>query len=114
MRGTVRDMMLFHSLKWDKPQEKVGHSRSLPDFLVKSVPQENNPYGNLLKREMELMRNQADHYILHEHLETVNQPMYFYQFAAQAAEAGLQFLSEAELSSMSLQGLAADVRNIVK
>jgi methyltransferase-like protein len=51
---------------------------------------------------------------LHEHLETVNQPMYFYQFAAQAAEAGLQFLSEAELSSMSLQGLAADVRNIVK
>ena len=114
MRGTVRDMMLFHSMKWDKPQDKVGHARALLDFLVKSVPQENNPYGNLLKREMELMRNQADHYILHEHLETVNQPMYFYQFAAQAAEAGLQFLAEAELSSMSLQGLAADARNIVK
>ncbi len=115
MRGTVRDMMLFHSLKYDKPQDKVAHARALLDFLVKSVPEESGgAYGTLLKKEMELMRNQADHYVLHEHLEAVNQPMYFYQFAGQAAEAGLQFLAEAELAAMSLQGLAADVRNIVK
>jgi len=114
MRGTVRDMMLFHSLKYDKPQEKVGHARALLDFLVKSVSEDSGPYGALLKKEMELMRNQADHYVLHEHLETVNQPMYFYQFARQADEAGLQFLAEAELAAMSLQGLTADVRNIVK
>jgi methyltransferase-like protein/cyclopropane fatty-acyl-phospholipid synthase-like methyltransferase len=114
MRGTVRDMMLYHSRKWDKPQEKVAHSRALLDFLVKSVPESSGAYASLLRKEMELMKAQADYYILHEHLETVNEPMYFHEFVAQAKESGLQFLAEAELGAMSMQGLSADIRNIVR
>jgi methyltransferase-like protein/cyclopropane fatty-acyl-phospholipid synthase-like methyltransferase len=114
MRGTVRDMMLYHSRKWDKPQEKVGHARALLDFLVKSVPESSGAYATLLRKEMELMRAQADYYVLHEHLEAVNVPMYFHEFAAQAKTSGLQFLAEAELGAMSMQGLSADIRNIVR
>ena len=114
MRGTVRDMMLYHSRKWDKPQEKVAHARALLDFLVKSVPESSGAYASLLRKEMELMKAQADYYILHEHLEAVNVPMYFHEFAAQAKESGLQFLAEAELGAMSMQGLSADIRNIVR
>ncbi len=114
MRGTVRDMMLYHSRKWDKPQEKVGHARALLDFLVKSVPESSGAYASLLRKEMELMKAQADYYILHEHLETVNVPMYFHEFAAAAKASGLQFLAEAELGAMSMQGLSADIRNIVR
>jgi len=114
MRGTVRDMMLYHVRKWQTPQEKVGHARALLDFLVKSVPEDKGAYGSLLRREMDIMREQADHYVLHEHLESVNEPMYFHEFAAQAASHDLQFLAEADLGAMSLQGLAADIRNIVR
>ena len=60
------------------------------------------------------MKAQADYYILHEHLETVNVPMYFHEFAALAKASGLQFLAEAELGAMSMQGLSADIRNIVR
>ena len=84
------------------------------DFLVKSVPESSGAYASLLRKEMELMKAQADYYILHEHLETVNVPMYFHEFAAQAKESGLQFLAEAELGAMSMQGLSADIRNIVR
>jgi methyltransferase-like protein/SAM-dependent methyltransferase len=114
MRGTIRDMMVYHSRKWDKPQEKAAHSRALLDFLVKSVPESSGAYASLLRKEMELMKGQADYYILHEHLETVNEPMYFHEFAAQAQQSGLQFLAEAELGAMSMQGLSSDIRNIVR
>ena len=114
MRGTVRDMMLYHSRKWEKPQEKVGHARALLDFLVKSVPESSGAYASLLAKEMELMKAQADYYILHEHLEAVNVPMYFHEFAAQAKASGLQFLAEAEFGAMSMQGLSSDIRNIVR
>ena len=37
----------------------------------------------------------ADSYVLHEHLEVVNEPVYFYQFAETAAAEGVQFIAEA-------------------
>jgi methyltransferase-like protein/2-polyprenyl-3-methyl-5-hydroxy-6-metoxy-1,4-benzoquinol methylase len=114
MRGTVRDMMLYHTSKYQKPMEKAAHARALLDFLCKAVPEDGGAYGTLLRREMDLMRNQADNYVLHDHLETVNHPVYFHEFARSAEESGLQFMSEADLGSMSLQGLNADTRNIIK
>jgi methyltransferase-like protein/2-polyprenyl-3-methyl-5-hydroxy-6-metoxy-1,4-benzoquinol methylase len=114
MRGTVRDMMLYHTARYEKPMEKAGHARALLDFICKAVPEDGGAYGTLLRREMDLMRNQADNYVLHDHLETVNHPVYFHEFARSAEESGLQFLSEADLGAMSLQGLAPDIRNIIK
>ena len=40
-------MMLYHSRKWEKPQEKVGHARALLDFLVKSVPETSGAYASV-------------------------------------------------------------------
>ena len=96
MRGTIRDMMVFHTRRYESPQDRVGHSRALLDFLVKTVPEENNAYGRFLRSEMDLLRDKADYYLLHEHLEVVNEPIYFHEFAERAANHKLQYIAEAE------------------
>ena len=114
MRGTIRDMMVFHTRRYETPQDRVGHSRALLDFLVKTVPEENNAYGRFLRSEMELLRDKADYYLLHEHLEAVNEPIYFHEFAERAAEHKLQYIAEAEWGASSLEGFGPNAEKIVR
>jgi methyltransferase-like protein len=73
------------------------------------VPAENNAYGILLKAELETLRRQPDYYILHEHLEDINEPLYFHQFIERAARHGLQYLAEADFSTMLASSFPAEV-----
>jgi methyltransferase-like protein/protein-L-isoaspartate O-methyltransferase len=114
MRGTVRDMMVFHVRRWDKPEDRVGQARGLLDWLVKTVPPDDNAYSSLLRGESERIRNNADSYVLHEHLETINEPIYFYQFADAAAAKGLQFIAEAQSGARWLEGLGPDADQAVR
>jgi methyltransferase-like protein/SAM-dependent methyltransferase len=114
MRGTIRDMMSFHAQKFETPRERVGHARALLDFLVRVVNVEQDPYGVLLKRELELLKDKADSYLLHEHLETVNHPVYFYQFAQQAGEQGLQYLAEADFGIMSASMFSEEAQKVLE
>ena len=113
-RGTIRDMMFYHSRKFGTPAERVGHARALLDFLVRSVQGDKSAYAVLLKSEMELLRTKSDSYLLHEHLETVNEPMYFYQFEEQLGANDLQFLGEADISSMLAQSFSTEVDQIIR
>jgi methyltransferase-like protein len=47
-----------------------------------------------------LIRRVSDSYLLHEHLEEVNAPIYFHQFVERATGKQLQYLAEAEVGSM--------------
>jgi methyltransferase-like protein len=51
----------------------------------------------------------GDSYLFHEHLEDVNEPTYFHEFAERAAANGLRYLGEAELSSMLLRDYPPEV-----
>lgn len=109
MRESIRGMMLYHARQFDDPKLQVTQSRALLDFLVKSVSAEKNPYGMYLAGELKLLSATADSYIAHEHLEHWNTPAYFYQFVERAARHGLQYLGEAEFSTMVVKNLAAPV-----
>lgn len=107
MLGAIREMMLFHTREVAEPQMRAAQARALLDFLVESIPAEGNPHGNLLgayggflKMEMERMKTSTDNYLLHDELEEVNAPIYFYQFTERAAQHGLQYLTEVEFSSV--------------
>ena len=52
----IRDMMVYHSRQFADPQQQVQQARALLDFLAQNVPVENNPYGIVLKQELELLR----------------------------------------------------------
>ncbi len=99
MRGMIRDMMQYHSARFKEPKIRVQQARALLDFLAQSVKQE-GPYSQLLKSELETLRHQADHYLYHEHLEEVNDPVYFHQFAEKAKAHGLKYLGEARVQTM--------------
>jgi methyltransferase-like protein/SAM-dependent methyltransferase len=110
MRGMIRDMLRFHSLRFDTPQQRVEQARALLDFLAQSAQKDAGAYGVLLRSELQFMREQSDHYIYHEQLEDVNDPIYFHQFVERATGRGLKYLGEAMLSTMVSANFGSEVQ----
>lgn len=113
MRGMIRDMMQFHAMRFADARQRVGQARALLDFLATSVRQE-GPYSSLLKTELESIRNQSDNYLYHEHLENVNDPVYFHQFVSMARKHGLRYLGEARLPTMVTGNFGPEVQKTLK
>ena len=109
-RGIIREAMIYHASQFQEPAVKAAQGRALLDFLASAVP-EGQAYGLMLKDEINILKNQKDYYLLHEHLEDVNFPTYFHGFIERAQEKGLQFLSEAELSVMLTSQFPQNVRD---
>jgi len=99
MREMVRHMMRYHAGHFDQPQEQIEQARALLHFLTSAVDP-SGAYGQLLGQEVERLKQNSDSYLYHEHLEQTNAPIYFHQFIERAERAGLQFLSEADVSDM--------------
>jgi methyltransferase-like protein/SAM-dependent methyltransferase len=107
MIDMVRGMMLYHTRGMTDPQVRAAQARALLDFLAESVPAENNAYGSYLKLYADFLsgakegtRPKDDALLLHDELETINEPLYFYQFIERAARHGLQYLAEAQFRKM--------------
>jgi methyltransferase-like protein len=95
LRGMVRDMLGFHVAAAGDPAERTAQARAFLDFLLEALPDLKTAYGMIFQKEVEMLRPAADSYLFHEHLEADNRPVYFHEFAAHAAEHGLQYVSEA-------------------
>ena len=113
MRGMIRDMMIYHSSRFNTPQLQMQQARALLDFLATNVKQE-SLYSQLLKQEVETLRHHADHYIYHEHLETVNDPLYFHQFIEHARKHDLAYLGESRIGSMVTGNFGPEVEKTLK
>lgn len=107
MRGAVRDMMRYHSRHFADIHERADQARALLQFLTDAsgaMARDDRPalqfYHDVLAAEQEMLNDRPDYYLIHEHLEGVNEPVYLYQFVERAALAGLQYLSDASFSSM--------------
>lgn len=103
----VRDMMLFQTRHLDDPAEKAARAKATLDFMVRAVPVTDNSYSHLLAPYLTFLQSQldrvgekADGFLLHDELELINDAVYFHQFAEHAAQHGLQYLTETELSTV--------------
>jgi methyltransferase-like protein/SAM-dependent methyltransferase len=114
MRGMIRDMMLFHGNRFSDPRQKVAQARGLIDFLASSVTMEQNPYGMFLRSELELLRKQPDAYLLHEHLEEHNAPIYFHQFVERVSHHDLRYLADVELNTLALSPFPPQVSQVLQ
>jgi len=114
MRGLIRDMMCYHSRHAVAPEVRVGQARKLLDFLAKSVARENSPYSLLLQSELDMVSRQDDSYLFHEHLEDVNEPLYFHQFVDRAAAKGLRYLGEADFQTMVPGNFPPEVESVLQ
>lgn len=109
LRAIVRDLLSFHVQPYAEPQAKLQQAHHLLDLLGEAVRDANSTYASVLEDELAELRPQADSYLFHEHLEAINRPVYFHEFAARAAEHGLQYLEEARFSPLP-RSIPAKVR----
>ncbi len=114
MRGMIRDMMRYHSNRFNTPTLRTQQARALLDFLSQSVRQDGSAFSVLLKTELETLRTQADHYLYHEHLEENNNPLYFHQFADLAKRHGLKYLGEARVGTMVTGNFGPEIEKTLR
>ena len=88
--------MRYHTRQFDDAKTKVAQARAMLDFLAESLNGTSSVYGAMLLEEAQRIRREPDGYIFHEHLEEVNEPVYFHEFMARAARHGLRYLAEAD------------------
>jgi len=96
-RGMVRDMMQFHAQPISDPETCTKRARELLAWLIASHPDSQSAYSKLLKEEQQRIVDCRDSYVFHEHLEEVNEPIYFHEFADRASRQGLEYLGDAEI-----------------
>lgn len=95
LRKISRDMMLFHTRDIADPKERVEQSRALLKWAA-GAQSAQNAYANFLREFDEGMQKRSEGSVYHDDIAGINIPIYFHRFAEQAAEHGLQFLSEAD------------------
>ncbi len=99
---TVRDMMLYHTQPFETPEEKVSEARKMLHFVSENIRAEKGPYKQILEQEIATLKNADDNYLLHDHLEYINDPCYFHSFMAQAEAHDLMYVADADLPAMYL------------
>lgn len=109
IRGIVRDMMLYRGMQFDEPAARLSQAKSLVEFVAKSTPGTDDPYRKLLQDELDVLTRSDDYYLHHDHLEENNHPVYFHEFARRLGVSGLQYLGEADFSTMVSTNFSPDV-----
>jgi methyltransferase-like protein len=99
--GLLREMMLYHAGSAGDPQARVRDSRALLELLARSIPDPNTLYSQTIRQEAERLRTQSDSYLLHEHLEDDNDPVYFHEFVARVDAKGLVYVGDARLRTIA-------------
>jgi len=114
VRGIVRDMMRYHGSQFPDAPTRLGQAKALVKFVAESGPPEGTKYTRLLQDEFAHLAAADESYLHHEHLEDVNQPVYFHEFAAKLGAHGLQYLGEAEFSTMVSTNFAPAVADTLR
>ena len=109
IRGIVRDMMFYRGMQFADPDARLAQARSLVQFVAQASRGSDTPYQRLLQNELEHVGRMEDHYLHHEYLEEHNQPLYFNEFANRLAVNGLQYLGDADFSTMVSTNFSPEV-----
>lgn len=113
LRGALRDALLFHAEGIQDPAEQVRAGRAFLARLAEATDA-NGPYGQMLRREAQMLAAYEDHYIAHEFLELNNDPCHVADFIRGARGAGLEFLAEADLNGTIAENFGADAGKLLR
>jgi len=97
---SLREMMLYHTNRFSKPEEKIKQARSLLDFLAENVPEGSTGYRAVIEDERKLLKNINNSYLYHDHLESVNTQFYLHDFAQTAKTHGLDYVGDTNITGM--------------
>jgi hypothetical protein len=114
LRAVVRDMMRYHVARFEDAATKIEQARALLAFLGQKCVSEKEAYSKLLADEADILSRCGDSYLFHEHLEEVNEPLYFHEFIARADKAGLGYLGDTEFRSMLTENFDAETSALLR
>ncbi len=111
---SLREMILFHTGRFATPAEKIQQARLLLDFLAENALEENRGYRALIEDERNILRNAADYYFYHDHMETVNAQFYLHEFARMANDHNLTYVGDTGISQMYVDNFPQKTMEILK
>ncbi len=118
-RGAVREMLLYHTRRFVETVERAEQARAFLEFMATSVGAMTEtrphvaPLAAALAYEQRVVTERPDFYLVHEHLEDNNEPLYFREFARRVGAAGMQYLGDAHVTTMLASGLPADITRVM-
>jgi hypothetical protein len=111
-RGMLREMMLYHTRGITDPTARVHQARALLDFITREAVPRDGPYAHYLGDESREFAKFPDTYLLHEYLAEDNHPVFFHEFVAAAASAGLRYVGDSAFSHEESR-LSAEFRRVI-
>ena len=113
-REILRDMMLFESAGETKIAPRVHKARIALEIVSRSIADNNTPQAQYLKQELPDFQNKPDWYFVHDFIAEVNRPFYISEIFRAAEGAGLQYLADTELTTVTLQGISPGAQQIIR
>lgn len=113
LRDALRHMMRFHTRNTASPREQVQQARELLEFLAQAHA-EDDPYAVFLRSEIQSILTRSPAAFYHDELSEHNHRFYFHEFLADASRHGLQYLSEARLSTAQTVAFPAEVTDRIQ
>lgn len=109
MRRAVWEMLRYHTRDIEAKPAKLAAARSLLALVPMPVASE-SASQEAMRAEIRDVGESPDAKLAHDDMSEPNNPVYFHEFAADAARAGLAFLVGARLNTVMGAGLAPQVR----
>jgi SAM-dependent methyltransferase len=99
VRRLLREMMLFHTRRMEDSEEQAREGTNFLRLVLEAMDAK-APFRMVFQEELERMSKRSQNAVYHDELSPNFLPVHFADFMERAAQQGLQFLSEAELSCM--------------
>jgi methyltransferase-like protein len=103
--------MRFHTRTVQDPDERARQAVAVCQLIANSL-EKPDAFRQLFKEQLEQIQRYRMGHLLHDDLAEVNDPVYFHQFAAQAAEHQLQYVGEADFFEMQDDTFTPEARQI--
>lgn len=107
MQKNIRDMMLFHANGFSNARDQFQQAKLFLDFVNESLEGTNTPYAKFLQEETKSLSGNDESYLFHEYLGEENTAFYFSKFMEMAAANNLNYLGDANISTMYLGNIPA-------
>lgn len=97
---SIREMMLYHTARFDQPKDKIREARLLLNFIQQGNTAKESAYYKAIENEISILKNTGDSYLIHDHMEKDNEPFYFHDFMDKAMANNLQYLGDSSIATM--------------
>jgi len=93
LKEVTREMMLYHARGATDPAESLALGRQMVQFVRECTPV-TTFFRDMVQDHEKRIAAASERYVIHDHMEVVNDPRYFWQFMKEAMAHGLAYVGE--------------------